>query len=174
MYQYLLIFLSLFQSTPLIEWNQERKLSWADFKGKPDINTSKAALTYCSIHAQFGYDEKSLEYNITCRFDGNKSWGRIKNDYILSHEQRHFDLTEVYARKLHKELKEYRFSRNTVGDDINRIYQSVVTDLAKVQQQYDLETDHSRNYPGQLQWNNRIDSLLNVLHPFSNYKTPAR
>jgi predicted secreted Zn-dependent protease len=98
-----------------------------------------------------------------------KSWGRIKNDYILAHEQKHFDLTEVFARKLNKELKEYKFNNATVGDDINRIYQGMVNELTYTQQQYDKETDHSRNPPVQQEWNNRIDSLLEVTAPYKNY-----
>lgn len=173
MHLYLLILLTFFQSSRTIEWNQERKLTWEDFKGKPEINSTKAALTYSSIHAQFGYNDKALQYTITCTFDGMKSWGRIKNDYILAHEQGHFDLTEVFARKLNKNLSEYRFNKKTVGDDINKIYQSVVDELTSVQQKYDRETDHSRDFPLQAQWNRTIDSLLTVTHNFRNYKKPV-
>jgi len=32
----------------------------------------------------------------------------VKNDYILSREQAHFDITELYAGKLNKILKAYK------------------------------------------------------------------
>lgn len=173
MHLYFLILLSFLQTSSTIEWEKDRKLTWDDFKGKPEINSTKAALTYSSIHAQFGYNDKSLQYTITCSFDGMKSWGRIKNDYILKHEQGHFDLTEVFARKLNKDLSAYRFNKNTVGDDINRIYQSVVDELTMIQQKYDKETDHSRDFPLQSQWNHKIDSMLTVTHNYRNYKKPV-
>ncbi len=164
----LFIIFSLFASN-FIDWSETRKLTWEDFQGPVETTTGKAALTHSSIHAQFGYNQDGLQFTIKCQFDKNKSWGRIKNDYILAHEQKHFDLTEVFARKLNKELKEYKFNNATVGDDINRIYQGMVNELTYTQQQYDKETDHSRNPPVQLEWNNRIDSLLKVTAPYKNY-----
>ncbi len=163
------------QEAHVIHWNDKRLLTWEDFNGKASPNDSRAALTYSSLHAQFGYNERALEFAITCTFDKNKSWGRVKNDYILAHEQRHFDLTEVFARKLNKELSSYKFNNRTVGDDINVIYQSVVNDLTSTQQTYDRETDHSRNMEQQGIWNKKIDSLLNNFSQYKNYrKTMSR
>lgn len=166
---HLLLILYALISTNLIDWSDERRLSWDDFQGTVETTTGKAALTHSSIHAQFGYNDKGLQFAIKCQFDKKKSWGRIKNDYILAHEQKHFDLTEVYARKLNKELKEYKFNNATIGDDINRIYQGMVNELTYSQQQYDRETDHSRNPAVQKEWNDKIDSLLKVTAPYKNY-----
>ena len=89
----LVMLLSTNQSN-LIEWNAERKLTWEDFKAQPDKTSTNAALTSSSINIEFGYTNTGLKYNIKCRFDKNLSWGRIKNDYILAHEQGHFDIAE--------------------------------------------------------------------------------
>lgn len=153
----------------LVEWNASRKLTWSDFKAQPDRNSTNAALTSSSINIEFGYTNTSLKYNIKCRFDQNLSWGRIKNDYILAHEQGHFDIAEIHARKLNKLLKEYRFNQRTVGRDVNKIYETVMKEHHAFQSKYDEETNYSRNPENQDRWNNKIAEFLKTLDEFKNY-----
>jgi predicted secreted Zn-dependent protease len=98
------------------------------------------------------------------------SWGRIKNDHILSHEQGHFDIAEIYARKLNKALSAYVFNRNTVSRDVNAIYDDVIKLHHKAQEQYDDETDYSRNFKEQEEWKNRIAAELKILESFAKYR----
>src|SRR3954464_14720897 len=79
----------------LIEWSPARKLTWSDFKGKPDPLSDNAALTNSTINFEYGITEKGFTHSIKCRFNKNLSWGRIKNEYILNHEQGHFDIAEI-------------------------------------------------------------------------------
>lgn len=153
----------------LIEWTAERKLTWNDFKGQPDKSSTNAALTSSSINIEFGYNRSGLKYNIKCRFDQNLSWGRIKNEYILSHEQGHFDIAEIHARKLNQQLKAYKFNNRTVGKDINRIYDTVMKEHHALQSKYDDETNYSRDPAKQNEWKIKIDEMLEELTAFSNY-----
>jgi predicted secreted Zn-dependent protease len=82
----------------------------------------------------------------------------------LLHEQGHFDITEVYARKLHAALHEYKFNSKTFKKDISDIYNNIVMQKEAVQQAYDDETSHSRNRRRQQQWLGKIANLLNVFH----------
>src|SRR5688500_14674530 len=154
----------------LIERTPDWRLTWQDFKAQPDKNSTNAALTSSSINIEFGYNNTGLKYNIKCRFDQNLSWGRIKNDYILAHEQGHFDIAEIHARKLHKSLKAYKFNMRTVGKDVNEIYGAVMKEHHAYQSQYDSETDYSRNVEKQGQWRDKIDQELNSLQEFANYQ----
>lgn len=156
--------------THLIEWKEDRKLTWKDFKAQPDRNSTNAALTSSSINIEFGYGNSGLKYNIKCRFDPNLSWGRIKNDYILAHEQGHFDIAEIHARKLNKLLKEYKFNSRTVSKDINKIYDTVMKEHHAFQSQYDQETNYSRDFKIQDEWMNKIETELKKLDSFSNYQ----
>jgi len=80
------IFFSAPQSNPFIDWKNERKLTWDDFKQKPDAASPNAALTSSIIKYDFGYNNvDGLKFHIYCQFDMEKSWGRAKTDYILSH-----------------------------------------------------------------------------------------
>ena len=155
--------------TNLIEWNAERRLTWKDFKAQPDKNSTNAALTSSSINIEFGYNNTGLKYNIKCRFDQNLSWGRIKNDYILVHEQGHFDIAEIHARKLNKALKAYKFQSRTVSRDVNKIYETVMQEHHAFQSQYDQETNYSRNAAEQNAWNTKIEETLQALKDYSDY-----
>lgn len=153
----------------LIEWSADRKLTWNDFKAQPDKNSTNAALTSSSINIEFGYNNSGLKYNIKCRFDQNLSWGRIKNDYILAHEQGHFDIAEIHARKLHKLLRAYKFNSRTVSKDVNRIYETVMKEHHTFQSQYDQETNYSRDPAQQNAWKDKIEEALKDLVEYSNY-----
>lgn len=78
------VFLFLSAEDNLIEWSPSRKLTWDDFKGAPNPASTNAALTNSSINVEFGYNNRGLTYTIKCRFNKTLSWGRIKNDYILT------------------------------------------------------------------------------------------
>ncbi len=153
----------------LIEWSADRRLTWQDFKAQPDKNSTNAALTSSSINIEFGYNNTGLKYNIKCRFDQNLSWGRIKNEYILSHEQGHFDIAEIHARKLHKSLKAYKFNNRTVSKDVNKIYDTVMKEHHALQSQYDQETNYSRDAAQQNAWKEKIEKILQELEEYSNY-----
>lgn len=152
-----------------IEWSDSRKLTWNDFKGAPDPSSPNAALTNSAINVEFGYNKEGLTHSIKCRFNKSLSWGRIKNDYILNHEQGHFDIAEVHARILHKELKGYRFNSRTVGTDINEIYGEVMKKHVATQQQYDLQTHHSLDSAQQTAWNKKISALLKEYENYADY-----
>ena len=93
----------------------------------------------------------------------------MKTDYILAHEQGHFDITEIFARRLHEALQNYQFNRRTFKKDIAQIYHSIVSEKEDYQKNYDAETDHSRNRKVQYDWLEKIDSLLTETAPYANY-----
>ncbi|MDF2187556.1 DUF922 domain-containing protein [Paraflavitalea sp. CAU 1676] len=153
----------------LIDWNSSRRLSWEDFKAAPDAASNNAALTSSSINVEFGYDDEELQYTINCRFDKTKSWVRVRNATILQHEQGHFDIAELHARKLNQALKAYRFNAKTVSTDVNRIYDSVMVLHHSAQNEYDKETDFSRNKDKQVIWLKKIADNLQELNTFGGY-----
>jgi lipopolysaccharide export LptBFGC system permease protein LptF len=166
----LLACVTVIQTNNLIPWSASRRLTWSDFTGNPDPHSTNAALTSSNINIEFGYDEKGFQYTIKCSFDKNRSWVRIKNSEVLAHEQGHFDIAEIYARKLNKLMKAYRFNAKTVGTDINQLYENAMKQHRQTQLQYDQETDYSRNKPKQEEWLKKIAGDLKILDEFSNYK----
>ncbi len=153
----------------LIDWNINRKLNWNDFKASPEKNSAAAALTSTSIKIDCGYSNNVAQYHIRCSFDPSKSWGRVKNDYILSHEQAHFDIAEIYARKLNKVLKSYKPDENNFSKDVNRIYEKVMREYYEEQEKYDNETNFSMNKIKQAEWLKKVTEELTELKKFANY-----
>ena len=166
----LLLGITVIQSNNLIPWSASRKLIWSDFKGNPDPQSSNAALTSSNINIEFGYDEKGFQYSIKCNFDKNRSWVRIKNNEVLAHEQGHFDIAEIYARKLNKLLKEYRFNAKSAGTDVNQLYENTMKQHRQTQILYDQETDYSRNKTKQAAWLQKITDELKGLEDFAHYQ----
>jgi len=153
----------------LIEWNGNQRLTWTDFKGRVPVNAANAALTNTAINVEFGFSKKGMTYSIKCRFDKTKSWVRIKNDLVLGHEQGHFDIAEIHARKLNKALKEYKFNSRTVNNDVNRIYENVMKQHHSFQSEYDQATDFSRKVDKQTEWLAKIEKDLKSLDDYREY-----
>ena len=154
-----------------IAWSTARPLVWSDFKGEPDGNSVNAALTSSAI--SFGYNYNSHDgftWHIQCLFDKNRSWVRVKNDFILAHEQGHFDITEIYARKLQKQLKAYSFNKDRAQKEVSAIYKGIMQEQVDTQNRYDEETDHSRVKDKQLAWLEKIKKELDGLKEYANYK----
>jgi hypothetical protein len=173
LFTFLLAALTGIDQASLINWSASRKLTWDDFKAAPDPASTNAALTSSSINVEFGFDEEELQYTIKCRFDKTKSWVRIRNQVILLHEQGHFDIAELHARKLNQALKTYRFNAQTVNDDVNRIYDSVMMLHHAAQSEYDKETDFSRKKDTQDIWLKQLADNLQTLKIYANYGAPA-
>ncbi|ULQ50641.1 DUF922 domain-containing protein [Flavihumibacter fluvii] len=152
-----------------INWRSRRDLTWSDFKGKPVETAPNAAMTSTSILIDFNYDNTTLKYHLSCVFYPEKSWTKVSSSHILGHEQGHFDISELYTRKLHKALSEYSFRANTVDKDIKAIYERIAREQSAYQALYDQQTNYSRNTQKQEEWQGQIISELNGLSQFSAY-----
>ena len=153
----------------LIPWNGNQKLTWADYKGKPKENSDAAASTATYLGFEFNVGKNGFDYKITCTFSKTKSWGLHKTDYILMHEQGHFDIAEIFARKLNKKMSEYKFNNNSFKEDLKEIYQSIAIEKDAFQNQYDEETNHSIKKEKQAEWLKKINDQLKELADFSDY-----
>jgi len=161
-----LLILSLAEN-PFIPWEAGRKLTWDDFKAPPDKRSPNAAETSSAIKFDYSYNAGELRFHIVCQFDKNKSWVRVRSDYILSHEQGHFDITEIFARKLNKSVKEYRVGKpGDLTRDLNHIYENAMHQLHDMQAAYDAETNFSINTPKQEEWLKKIKTRLEELETY--------
>ena len=165
---FLLLLLSLLEED-FIKWNESRKLTWDDFKAAPQKMGSTAAMTTTHLGFSYNVAQGKITYKIDCQFEKNKSWGLVKNDWILKHEQGHFDIAEIFARKLNKGVGEYQFNKNAFQKDLDVIYKSVIDEKEKYQQQYDDETDYSRNKPKQEEWFKKIETELKQNKSWAGY-----
>ena len=160
---------SSIEPTDIIPWQFDKRLDWDDFLCEPKLGTDAVASTSTSLGIAYQLTNGELTYHITCYFNKEKSWGLMKTDYILAHEQGHFDITEIFARKLHEALQNYQFNKRTFKKDISQIYQGIVKEKEDFQKKYDGETDHSRNRKMQYDWLDTIEQMLEETQAYSNY-----
>lgn len=153
------------QEYETILWSIDHRLSWADFRAKPNGPARAAAITASGISYQFSTLESNgefeLDYTVHTYFYPNKSWYQpeVCDEIILSHEQLHFDISELFARKMRRLLATTRFTKN-VKAEVKSIYRKINKELAEFQNQYDDETNYSRNHEQQLLWNKKIAEAL--------------
>ena len=149
-----------------VTWNASQKLSWADFKGSPDLESDAVALTASGI--TFGYSVKTsgdriVQFSTTVEthFYPNKSWylKDKSNEHILGHEQLHFDITELYARMFRAQISKVEVNQN-VKKQLNRLHDLINVAVSETQKKYDEETQHSINAVKQREWNNFIEKEL--------------
>ena len=105
-----------FVKDDFILWQENKKLKIQDFRAdnKDTIKVNRqqflGAISAIRIeYSSFQRNKNSVpDFSIKTYFDPNESWMLLKNDYVLQHEQIHFDLTELYARKMRKSVESLR------------------------------------------------------------------
>jgi len=152
-----------------IHYNEKRKLTWKDFKGKPDQGSMAAAIT----ESGFGYRmsvqsinrHATLAITIFCYFNKNRSWVKHEMDteYALTHEQHHFDITYINTCRFAKKLKEAPLTITNYSGMIDSIYDACYESLRKMQDQYDGQTSNGRIRNAQFNWNKKVDEMLKDL-----------
>jgi len=153
----------------LIDWSEERPLTWEDYRGKPDPESDAAASTTTYLAIEYNLKGNEFQYQIRSRFSCDRSWGLHKTAYILSHEQGHFDIAEIFARVLNKKMSEYVFDRKTYQKELRKIYEDVVEAKEKMQEKYDKETNHSIYKAKQAEWLIKIKEMLEETAPYADY-----
>lgn len=156
-----------------IKWQENRPLTWDDFKAIPDGPTEYSANTNSGISYSWSYSTASgepvLTYEIFSNFYPQLSWVREIHDeeYLLAHEQLHFDISELHARKLRKAMGEYEIGRN-IRQDLKSIYAKIEKDRVQMQNRFDRETAHSENKEAEMRWREFIATELIKYREFSN------
>ncbi len=143
-------------------------LSWTDFKASPESNSKFHANTNAGLSFSWGVKndngEIALSYDVISYFNPNLSWVKMgpDSDYLLKHEQLHFDITELHARKLRKKLAEVN-PRILISDPkgvLTRIYQAVEKERTGMQLKFDKESRHSLDKEGEARWRKYVKAEL--------------
>ena len=147
------------------QWSEHSKLSWDDFRGQADAVIDEcAAVTHCGI----GFTSNSTcpgskpVIKVYNNFYINKSWVRpdAKMPQILEHEQGHFDLCEIYTRKLRDRMSNFDANTTDIKQSLMNIYNEISQEYETRQQAYERETTHGTNIPEQKKWVDIISQEL--------------
>lgn len=153
-------------SSDTIYYTPPQKLVWDDFRGKPVPNHFGGAVTASGFSftadTKYDGDDITINFYVSAFFTKHDSWRKpgINSPYHLEHEQKHFDITYINARKFVAELRKARFTKRNIKTLPGEIFNKAYDDNTAMQQQYDRETNHSINNTAQEQWNKKIDAML--------------
>ncbi|MBW8362196.1 MAG: DUF922 domain-containing protein [Kaistella sp.] len=156
-----------------IFWKEGEQLIWEDFQGSK--NETKAdnvvAYTYCGwmySGMKSTNPNAKIEIKLQTVFSPEKSWkDPLKiNDEVLNHEQKHFDIAELFARKLRKEIGEKIKTSRDFDRYFKSLYNRHFADYQKFQDRYDGETKHGTNKEKQLEFNTYITTELDKYNQY--------
>ncbi len=162
----------LIENDTLIYWNLQRKLSWGDFLGKPDstlttYGSGKAsAVTSAPLECRFNMHNGQVGYDIHCYFLKSNSWVRDTSSLLLVHEQLHFDIAELFARKMNKALQELQKQNITSYTPYVKAANKIVTDRGQYEKNYDKATFHGIIPFKQEEWNKKVKAELEELEEY--------
>ncbi len=144
-----------------IGWSEHDPLKWSDFEGRALKKTSISALTASAIEYSYDCTGNKVDLYAKAIFIPEESWVKESDasQYILKHEQLHFDITEVYARKLRMELIKHIDDCDDIHK-IDRVANRVLDEWKREQSKYDAQTKHSIDRETQQLWHKKVASDL--------------
>ena len=167
-----------------VEWDQSSPITWDLFQGTPPPDAhqrTEAAAIHMTISWRASYSVSSSNggtswlgqiaaITVTNTMEPASSWvvpGK-EQDSVLSHEQLHFDLNEVYRLKLECLLLEtsacQASTQQAAVDQLNAALHQTATvilqKLSEMQTLYDSQTFHSSNAAEQARWQGLISQWL--------------
>lgn len=135
------------------------------FSGPIDPASSFDAKTYSGLdykwNAHITAGKLSIDFTAGSFMDKLLSWTKPKKQTpaLLRHEQVHFDISAYFARKLLEAFNSYAYTDN-YRNEIVQIFQQVNAARAEMEDEYDEQTNHSRNKIKQALWELYVSNLL--------------
>ena len=149
-----------------IAWKASRRLTWDDFRAKADDNDPLHALTATNIDMKAKCENGELKVKVESVFETKASWSKNKkSDRLLFHEQLHFDITEIYARRLRKELTNLPGACDN-PEKINQVTDRIFEEWKKQEDVYDKETNHGLDQEKMKIWASKVTAELKSLENF--------
>lgn len=153
-------------------WSNE-KLEWNDFQENNSIEKEGKILarTYtklfvANIDTLLHHERKSISVKVYALFIPNLSWvsaGALGKKSVLAHEQLHFDIVELMARRLRRALAEQKVTCKNYEKVIGKLERKAFSNLASMQREYD-ETHRTK-------WSHWVTMIEKELAALENYKS---
>ena len=150
-----------------IEWTEYRSLSWDDFRAAADKHSHGDASTAIRISAKPYMKKGKLFYDVNAWFLPERSWYKSKSENLLAHEQLHFDLAELYARKIRYLVSDYRKMGVKDPKKYHAAIQQLLDESNSIDQQYDSETLHGSLRSKQASWERKVRLEMAILSNYS-------
>ena len=172
--------LVLFAQEPTgIEYSLAGAFTWDMFRGKinqrhiAEMGSNIGAVTVSSLsYKTIQIQGKMVKIKISAEFKPLESWTRYPKlehpEEALNHEKRHFDICEIYARKIRQVVSQAQLNTWNFNGELDFLFKKIVKEYHTEQARYDRETNHSMDADQQKKWNTAIDLQLKALSAYSN------
>ena len=148
-------------------WSARRPLVWSDFQGSPPSEGSEGAKTSYTLYSGWKCRGDVFEFRVIAGFRPQQSWVKAivlsdssQRRTILRHEQTHFDLTEVHARRMRSAFRDLVRPCALSDAELSAMAERLSQDEKAEQRRYDAETNHGLLADKQAGWNAAVARRL--------------
>lgn len=148
-----------------LEWS-DKPLEFTDFKA----SAPKGSGSKVNLSTMISFQTKVIqgtppEITIYNRMDRNSSWISIKNEAVLKIQQIHFNTSELYARKIRKEMKRMHNAKVLDKEKYTSVIREYTNQLHKMQKSKKVlleDQPHLINL-----WDKQINDSLKMYQDFA-------
>jgi hypothetical protein len=160
-----------------IVWSADRPLTWDDFQAKPirQLDGARSALNY---RTAVGCRNQRLQVRVLTVFlpaQSSVTYRIISSGLAsrvgLAHEQLHFDLSEVFARRIRRMYAELQDPCPRPDQALDALADPLFREAAETQNRYDDYTRFGESEARQLEWAKRIAADLAELEPWAHHES---
>ena len=151
-----------------IRWSADERLSWTRFAARPDMTSPASAMTAYVAFYNDGCDDRAYWREVFVAFLPEKSW--VKSEVVfrggsvmLQHEQTHFDLAEVTARRIRQALDGLSSPCEMTPEERGKVVATFLQRDREIQARYDAATNFGANTTEQDIWLRRVARDLEQL-----------
>lgn len=164
LYLSILLLLTGCYLTPKYYWSEQKPIKWKHFRGYIN-NDRQETKNVCGVNC---FVDDSSRWFIAAFFDMSESWCLPMHgtNELLKHEQYYFNIAEIYARKIRKEVIDNGLEFGSLEFKRVFIEYSQKCDIAF--STYKRKTRNSKNKNVQKFWENDIKKQLELLKDYSN------
>jgi hypothetical protein len=140
-------------------WSPRRRLVWGDFQGPPATGGREGAKTAYTLFYAWRCRGDAFQFQTIAAFRPRASWVKpaivrdtMESRRALQHEQTHFDLSEIGARRLRRSFAQLAAPCRKSDDELGALARRVVDEEKAEQRRYDDETEHGLAARRQGEW----------------------
>jgi hypothetical protein len=153
----------------------DKTLSWNHYNVRTKGTGNLKAFSYTGVSYAVRESDGKFVVSLGAYLDNKQSWvvKGAATVALLQHEQVLFALTEVYARKMRKEVADFfqqqegKIQFSQLLEQVRNIYRRLNNELFMQQQFYNAQTKNGTDPVQQKKWNEHIARQMKELEAFS-------
>lgn len=142
-----------------VPWSAQRPLAWSDFQGAPPKDGPAGAMTAYTLYYAWKCSGHEFEFRAVAGFRPRDSWVKavilddpLQRRSALTHEQTHFDLSELHARRMRQYFARIDSPCRRPDDELDAQARRFIDEEKGEQRRYDAATGNGVRDEPQAAW----------------------